>query len=279
MKSLYSSALFDCYWSMIKPFWKYFANKFAIYFEEQYLNLRDGWRNYEKNVMPSTNNSLESTNKILKTNLFDFKKLNIWELLKKLVSHIQEISYESENIKFPTEPTINPYICKLAVKLQQFSALTFLYSEEDKCYYIKDRQFKGSLLYKGKINETNQEIIDKLFASDEENICEYFDKPKLKSISALKNILQVSIKKKFLDLLTIRRIDLGKDLSSSNCNCPTWFFKRYCHHVLALLYDKNYLPIPILLKQAKKKGRPKKIKGSEARNQEFINSGEKLLKK
>ena len=72
----------------------------------------------------------------------------------------------------------------------------------------------------------------------------------------------------FVQLFMIRKIRLANEFLDCNCTCPTWFCKRYCHHVLALLYQKKILQIPADLPIGRQKGAKKKIKGVKAKAKE-----------
>jgi len=108
-----------------------------------------------------------------------------------------------------------------------------------------------------------------------ENIFNYFQKPSEENILAKKEFVPVGAidsKKQFLDSLYTKIVKIRSSLIDSECDCPTWFCKGYCPHLLACLAYENIIKIPEILERKKGRGRPKKIKGAERRNEELKKS-------
>lgn len=111
-KIFQNQMFFESYRSLINPFWKKYGEKFNEYFNKNYCieSGLTGWENFRKHCMPSTNNCLESLNRVLKCNVTNYLRLKIGEFLIKLLEVIKVQSKSNEDIIFPNEVSVDNYV-------------------------------------------------------------------------------------------------------------------------------------------------------------------------
>lgn len=266
---------FTCYLKIIRPFWKRYCINFYNYFMETWVDENQsscitGWQFYLKKAYVSTNNSLESFNRVIKAVRTQYSQLPFDKYTEIIIEEIKSRSLVSgKKISFPTRPTIYPGLINFACCLVERFENYFV--KHNQHYYVKDKFLISSLYNKKtkrfkvvvkalckKLEKKNEEAIRKFY--------EYYSKPTERDVNAYEKH-EFKIRSHFINNAKIRKIFVNNDpglqiderIQTSSCTCPDYFSIRICQHLLAVLIKLEYFHPDIEFKAQKGPGRPKKV--------------------
>ena len=271
---------FDKYIKFIQPFWMYFGSKFWSYFNSTYIDESNadclsGWQNYIKSNYPTTNNSLEAFNRVMKDVVSHHTKLPIEKYVENMSVEIKRRSTESaEIINFPKIPKIFPAITIFGITLADKHNNYF--KKINNCYYIMDRYLTFSMYNpkRGTIKKQVKELSSKISGKHDESINKfysYFNQPSDRDI-ALYESGNLSTRSIFLRILHIRKIKLSDSqsqeelINQSSCTCPDWYDRGVCPHILACLKAESRLSLDLQWKRNKRRGRKARVPGALQRD-------------
>ena len=274
LQSLPRASMYLTYIKIIRPFWKQYAPLFLVYFFENYVDVTKttcltGWQNYIKSHYPSTNNSLESFNRIMKEVMTEYHLLPFNDYVSAVFEELKRKSKEDGAIlQFPQIPKIDKPIILLAQHLsEEFDDYFEMHNEK---YFIKDRLVVSSICNKktAKVKHKIKELSIKVGKKEPEAITKFlsfYSKPRARDIqSSLRGDIQV--KGLFLNAACVREINIvhvegsqEQTYLESSCTCPDFLDYRVCIHLLSCLIKTENFEISTELKKAKKRGRKLRV--------------------
>ena len=159
--SLPNQKMFLQYIKIIKPFWKKYVPNFWTYFFDNYLDITklqcySGWQNCMREVGPTTNNSLEAFNKVIKDVMSEHRKLPFGEYATRLFEELKRRSEESALVlQFPKKTIVPNQVLILSKTLSDNFDDYFEVFEGD--YFIKDH-FPICSIFNPKTGKLKQKI-------------------------------------------------------------------------------------------------------------------------
>ena len=244
--------LFNIYWKIITPFWKYYVKDFYQLFKTEYIDnvSKNGWRNCVSLQNPKTNNQIEGYNKALKEVVKNKQMTAFNDYLNLLIKELESKSVEASKIpKFSNSPSVPPEFFQLANVLAKNFDDLFL--ELRGYYYVKDISINVSLHSKDrkKLCTTLKSKLSKILSGAETEIfTSRFSKPQVREVEFYLQ-RNISLKQVFISIAKIRQIEVKERvegvsaLSLVKCTCPDFSLSYYCVHSLATLIQKNYLQV------------------------------------
>lgn len=197
-----------------------------------FFNKNNTW--YEGNNLfaPSTNNSLENFNRILKDKYFNWKKNDLLQLIKNFEIVLNDLSLAYVN----NHPN---FVKKMY--------------DENEFYETNDFDFK--LIHKG-VNENKYLVIKNDTKLSEEQLMDIKNSVINNDINDFKTFERFI--KEFIVLTVSSNLESFKEIS---CTCFTFLKRKACKHILRYLKEnkKEDLVDLVLMKVNNKRGRPKKI--------------------
>ena len=218
--------------------WKKKQPTFVEYFENEWLASHNGWYEGIQHLTPSTNNALEATNRVIKDENTFRERLPLARFKVLTFEIVEKWSklYERNLKQFYDKPTVTLDIWTKSyqwVKLNK-SIISNKLDNVIECYVPAGEELN--------ISKNAIDIMKKMKWYS-------FDQYKIKAFNIWRVILPTD----------------GTKWLDSQCNCPGFFKKFICKHIVGLAIRLNYCKPPPAAKNVKigekrRRGRPSKAK-------------------
>lgn len=222
--------------------WTPLESNFVIYFKQQWLGTHSNWFEGAADYTPSTNNSLESHNAVIKRKVTFRKRLPLNQFLLTMKEMTECISNElfKELRIIVEEPTINKETWTKAAEMQ---------IEDFKCFKAKSST-----------NDKHTYVLPSA-KCDPENANENYYKCLVKrNWDSFDEYINFGFQQFWIVHLAITDWKI-----SSSCSCPSFFKHHMCKHIIALAVKEDIIQLPamanpVLLAPRRKAGRVAKAK-------------------
>jgi hypothetical protein len=250
-----SEEIFSAAFILFKRKWKKY-DSFFQYFEPQWINQLPGWYEGFATCVPSTNNALESFNRVIKDQktmrerlpLKQFLHVLEKEMVAKWSASVNENTRHYKAFATEIQPTVK--LMKKAYQLHSSDNLQVLFAKNEGLHYIGSKEVKAC----------NFKL----------EIQSYREKKRLLKWKNFDEYTQCTIK-----MNTVRFIN--KNWRKSECSCGFYQKNYTCKHILALAIRYGCCHVPNKckpIKISKKKSRGRKKKATKALWRQVASSAE-----
>lgn len=252
---------FDLGFKLLKSKWKSKFADFLEYFEKEWINKHSGWFEGFAPGIPSTNNSVEGSNKWLKRSVTEYERLPFGrfmfvfekELLKEWSKERKPgVPYEKV---FKTEPTITNDDWEKAFNLS--------IEKRSMTKFVKNKKTYFAIA-------SNDKPIVADFENEVKTFLEEIEDPKWKTFKQYQtNLFRMSI------------IEFNKDnWKLSTCTCPPYSKQYKCKHIIYFAVKNNLCVFPAAAKAIEitsksSNGRIAKAKPALQRQDDSVNPSKK----
>lgn len=219
------------------------VNEFLEYFKNQWVLKRSCWYEGAAPGYPSTNNGIEGTNAVIKTEHTLRERLPVGQFLNNVIQLVSKWS----KVRDPTSPNCIDFAESRSTPLAQWTA-GYQWALKNKKVLQGPTDNPDSITFFVSSSTSRKEIIPKTVTEYEESTKHWKDFDEFQRIN-----------------YGTWKIGINKKTSQSECSCPYFMKHLICKHSLGMQIRLKFVDPPAAAKsipmgQKRKRGRPSKAK-------------------